>query len=185
MIMLFCSIKYYDRDKYMIRFIISVLLGLIMGVVSKAGDVAVQGTFYGDLLWNMGLVTTGFLIWCLVGYFNAITCKNLKSALINNTLFFLSMLLSYYLYSYFVVGYLNRRIVVFWLMMIIPVLIATKLIRKYQRNKKFKALTITAVGILFLTDVIIIQGFELISLIIELILMTGIMIMIVKCNAEK
>lgn len=169
----------------MIRVIFSVLLGLIMGVISKAGDVAIQGTFYGALLWNIGLVTTGFLIWCLVGYFNAVSCRTLKSAMINNTAFFLSMFLAYYLYSYFIVNYFNRKIVIFWILMIIPVLIATKLIRKYKGNKKFKVLTITAVGILFLADVFFIQGFELISLIIEIIILTGIMIMIVKYNKES
>jgi len=168
-----------------LRVIFSILLGLITGVASKAGDVAIQGTFYGDFLWNIGLVTTGFLIWCLVGYFNAISCKSLKSAMINNTSFFLSMFLAYYLYSYFIVSYFNRRIVVFWILMIIPVLIATKLIRKYKGNKKFMALTITAVVILFLTDVIFIQGFELISLIIETILLICVMGMIVKYNKES
>ena len=167
----------------MARIIVSLLLGLISGVISKAGDVAATVTFGGDVLWNIGLITSGFLIWCLIGYYNAASGQSLKQAVVSNAVFFASLFVSYYLYSYFIAEYFNIRIVLFWLLMLIPVMVLTYLLRKYRGNRIFTALSLAAACGLFILDVFFIQGIEWIPLLFEILLLTCIIVLIIKYNS--
>lgn len=162
--------------------VVCIIFGLIMGILSKLTDVVVQGTLWGNICWNFGLVTSAFLIWCVIGYAIAVSSKSLIAALINNFSFYLSMLISYYIYSHFVVHYLEWKIVLFWVAMLVAVLVTTVFIKLFKRFKPFRILCNCFLCLIFAFDTFVMQGLESISLIMEAILL---IIALVLVNKKK
>lgn len=158
--------------------VLCILLGVLLGIISKSTDVAIQGTLGGNILWGLGLVTTSFLIWCNIGYAIATVSKSCKKALVNNFSCFASMLCSYYVYSYFVVHYLKWRVIIFWVVMLVAVLAATLLIWKFGNQKPFRILCNVFVILVFAFDTFVMQGLEIIPLIMEAILLAAILVLI-------
>lgn len=164
--------------KTVLLMILSVVCGALMGIASKAADVAVQGSFSGDFFFAFGSVTTGFLIWCTIGYFIALFTKELRCAVAYNMGFFLSMLAGYYIYSTYVVKYLNMRVVLFWTFMTAAVFAATIMIKRFRNNRIFHMVTICGIIIIAAVDIIIIQGGNLPALAMECILLIMIFLMV-------
>lgn len=154
------------------------LSGALLGIISKSTDVAIQGTFGGNVLWGLGLVTTSFLIWCNIGYVVAIVSKSCKKAMINNFSCFASMLFSHYIYSCFIVHYLKWRVIIFWFVMLLAVLAATLLIWKFGDQKQFRILCNVFVIFVFAFDTFVMQGLEVIPLLMEAILLAIILVLI-------
>ena len=99
-------------------------LGIIFGVLAKAGDVAIQGSFFGNILSSFGMVSSRLFIWAVICTAIAILSPNKIWSAVNVFLFLVTMLLAYYLYSHFIVEYLVWRVVKFWLIMLIPSMIS-------------------------------------------------------------
>ncbi len=167
-----------------IKAVLLVLLGGIMGAASKAADVISTGSLFKALFWSFGLLTSGFLIWCVIGYFIASRASSLKNALTYNSCFFLAMLTAYYLYSYFVVKYTNIKVIFFWIIMTAAVLLATFLIRRLRTSKFFKRLSILVSTAFAALDVVFIQGFDLAAMIMEVFLLV-VMLLLIKMNSLK
>ncbi len=158
-----------------------VIVGILLGMLSKGCDVISQGNIVGDLFFGFGLVSSSFTIWIFSCLLISSKSQNKKYAALNVVIFLMSMLCSYYIYSKFVVGYLSLRVVFFWLLMIVPAGIAGYLVYDIKsKTKKFKfsimGLTVflSAIGIVF------IEGLALYPLIMEMILIALIGIVIFK-----
>ena len=97
-----------------IESILAVILGLVIGIFSKWGDV-----MPGDnVISYFGLISTGLVIWLAIGTLLILKSKNRKEFSIIYSLFMISMLISYYLFSATVVKYLYTRIIIFWIVKI-------------------------------------------------------------------
>lgn len=167
-----------------VKAVLSVLLGGIMGAASKAADVIATGSLFKALFWSFGLLTSGFLIWCVIGYFIASCASSLKNALTYNSCFFLAMLTAYYLYSYFVVKYTNISVIIFWFIMTAAALLATFFIRRFRQSKFFKRLSIIVSFAFAALDVVFIQGFDLAAMIMEVFLIAA-MLLLIKSNSLR
>jgi len=147
-----------------------IILGFVFGILSKAGDVAVQGYFLGDTLYAFGLVTSGIFIWVVVCTAISILSKNKFWAAVNIFFFLASMLLAYYLYSYFVVDYLVLRVVKFWIIMLIPALVLGIIIRSVKTNKILRYAAIFTGTLIMIVEMFVFQGGFFAAIIIDIIL---------------
>lgn len=161
--------------------IIVVIIGIALGVLSKLGDVSTQGTLIGNIGFSFGLVSSGFTIWIFMCLLISNKSSDRKNAIINVILFLLSMLISYYIYSKFIVDYLSLRIVKFWLLMLIPSAIASYLVFDIKnKNNIFKAFALIVSVVLSVYGIIFIEGIDFYSLIFEIVLLICIFIIIFK-----
>ncbi len=98
-----------------IKSILAVVFGIVIGIFSKWGDV-IPGD---NLIKYFGWISTGVIIWLVIGSFLIIKTKNRKEFSIVYSLFMISMLTSYYVFSLLIVKYLVKRIVIFWIIIFI------------------------------------------------------------------
>ncbi len=94
--------------KYELFFTTSILvLGLGLGFISKMLD---SNLILGDIF-------TGFGPWIFIATLIAAYSRYPISAMINTMIFFLGMLLTYYAYSYFILGFFPQSYMMIWLIM--------------------------------------------------------------------
>jgi len=109
------SDQYYKKSKVIISFVMIVLFGFILGVISKYSDtISSNGGGYGTILHCISEVTTQMEIWIFLASIIAMYSCKPKFAMMNSLGFFLSMLLGYYLYSIFICGFYSIRVILFW-----------------------------------------------------------------------
>ena len=137
-----------------IKSVLAVVFGIVIGVFSKWGDV-IPGD---NLIKYFGWISTGVIIWLVIGSFLIIKIKNRKEFSIVYSLFMISMLISYYVFSLLVVKYLVQKIVIFWIIMVIGSLILGNIIY----------------------DAIEINGINLIAIIPEVLMVVYLLIIISK-----
>jgi hypothetical protein len=149
---------------------IFVVSGIALGVLAKAGDVAIQGNFFGNTLWAFGRVSSGFFIWVVICTWIAVLSKSKILASINVFLFLTAMIFAYYLYSHFIVDYLVWHIVKFWVAMLMPSMILGFIVWHIKTIHILKYIMIVLGTIIMLFDMLILQGAIPIAMIIDVIL---------------
>lgn len=159
-----------------IKSVLAVVFGIVIGVFSKWGDV-IPGD---NLIKYFGWISTGVIIWLVIGSFLIIKIKNRKEFSIVYSLFMISMLISYYVFSFLVVKYLVQKIVIFWIIMFIGSLILGNIIYDKKNTNLFRILFILASIIFLIYDAIEINGINLIAIIPEVLMVVYLLIIISK-----
>ncbi len=162
-----------------------ILAGLILGVLAKIGDVIPQGNIFFNFISGFGRASSGFTLWIFVCLLISNKSENRKFAVVNVTTFLLAMLIAYYSYSKFVVGYLSLGIVKFWILMIIPSAIAGYVVHGVKERKVLKILVAVATFCLGVFGIVFIEGLETYSLIIECVLFLLIGILLFKRGKKE
>lgn len=145
--------------------IIYIICGIILGIISKYGDVSNI-----KILYNIGLITSGLQLYLTIYSLIIISSKSKKESVINIIIFMLPMLLSYYLFSYLYVNYLYKKIIYFWLIILIITLIITNIIYHKKEHKIFQFLYLITSIILITIDAIYINGIQIDIVITEIII---------------
>lgn len=159
-----------------IKSVLAVVFGIVIGVFSKWGDV-IPGD---NLIKYFGWISTGVIIWLVIGSFLIIKIKNRKEFSIVYSLFMISMLISYYVFSLLVVKYLVQKIVIFWIIMFIGLLILGNIIYDKKNTNLFRILFILTSIIFLIYDAIEINGINLIAIIPEVLMVVYLLIIISK-----
>ena len=159
-----------------IKSILAVVFGIVIGIFSKWGDV-IPGD---NLIKYFGWISSGVIIWLVIGSFLIIKTKNRKEFSIVYSLFMISMLISYYVFSLLVVKYLVKRIVIFWIIIFIGSFILGNIIYGKKNTNLFRILFILASIIFLIYDAIEINGINLIAIIPELLMVVYVLIIISK-----
>ncbi len=162
-----------------------VLVGALMGVLSKLGDVIVTGNFFTNLISGFGRVSSGFTLWICACLLISNCSSSRKSAALNVLLFLLSMLTAYYLYSKYIVDYLSLRVTLFWILMLIPAMVAGYIVHGIREKKVLKILVAVATAVLGGISVIFIDGSEPYSLAIECVLFVIIGVVLFRKSRMK
>ncbi len=159
-----------------IKSLLAVVFGIVIGIFSKWGDV-IPGD---NLIKYFGWISTGVIIWLVIGSFLIIKTKNRKEFSIVYSLFMISMLISYYVFSLLIVKYLVKRIVIFWIIIFIGSFILGNIIYGKKNTNLFRILFILASIIFLIYDAIEINGINLIAIIPELLMVVYVLIIISK-----
>ena len=159
-----------------IKSLLAVVFGIVIGIFSKWGDV-IPGD---NLIKYFGWISTGVIIWLVIGSFLIIKTKNRKEFSIVYLLFMISMLISYYIFSLLIVKYLVKRIVIFWIIIFIGSFILGNIIYGKKNTNLFRILFILASIIFLIYDAIEINGINLIAIIPELLMVVYALIIISK-----
>ncbi len=159
-----------------IKSLLAVVFGIVIGIFSKWGDV-IPGD---NLIKYFGWISTGVIIWLVIGSFLIIKTKNRKEFSIVYLLFMISMLISYYIFSLLIVKYLVKRIVIFWIIIFIGSFILGNIIYGKKNTNLFRILFILASIIFLIYDAIEINGINLIAIIPELLMVVYVLIIISK-----
>lgn len=154
------------KAKNIIMFIAVIIVGGVLGVISKYGDVAIMGTLSRNIMSALGNLTSALFIWIAACMIIAVYSEKRMNAAINVLAFLLSMLVTYYLYSKLVVGYLAIKVVAFWGVMLIPSAILAYFIWGMRENKKLRKIVLIISAIEMVFDIFILQGADLIALLI-------------------
>lgn len=150
--------------------------GAILGVISKQGDVAIQGTIKGNLLHAFGLVTSGLFIWIVACIIISTQSGSAAFAAINVFSFLASMILSYYLYSYYVVGYLIAGVVKFWAVALVPSAALGAVVFRTRTNKFIKCAVLITASLIMLIEMFYSQGALPAAILINVILYAALLI---------
>ena len=159
-----------------VKSILAVAIGIVIGIFSKWGDV-ISGN---NVISYFGLISTGLVIWLVIGSLLILKAKNRKEFSIIYSLFMISMLISYYLFSATVVKYLYTRIIIFWIVIFIGTLILGNIIFSKRHTKLFRLLFVLSSIIFLIYDAIKINGIQLQAVIPELLLSILVLIIINK-----
>ena len=159
-----------------IKSVLAVVFGIVIGIFSKWGDI-IPGD---NLIKYFGWISTGVIIWLAIGSFLIIKAKNRKEFSIVYSLFMISMLISYYVFSLLVVKYLVQKIIIFWIIMFIGSLILGNIIYDKKNTNMFRILFILASIIFLIYDAIEINGINLIAIIPEVLMVVYVLIIISK-----
>ena len=92
-----------------IKSFLALISGIVIGILSKWGDVVPVG----NIINYFGLISSGIVLWLVIGTILIIKSKTRKEFNIIYLSFMISMLLSYYLFSALVVKYLVPKIIFF------------------------------------------------------------------------
>lgn len=149
-----------------IKSFLALISGIVIGILSKWGDVVPVG----NIISYFGLISSGIVLWLVIGTILIIKSKNKKEFNIIYSLFMISMLLSYYLFSALVVKYLVPKIIFFWTIMFIISLILGNIIYNKKSTNLFRILFLIASIIFLIFDTIEINGIDLKIIILELLL---------------
>ncbi len=161
-----------------------ILAGLILGVLAKIGDVIPQGNIIFNFISGFGRASSGFTLWIFACLLISNKSENRKFAAVNVITFLLAMLIAYYSYSKFVVGYLSLGIVKFWILMIIPSAVAGYIVHGIKNKKVLKIVVAVAAVCLGAFGIVFIEGLETYSLIIEGVLFLLIGIILFKSDKK-
>ena len=163
-----------------------ILLGIAFGVLAKAGDVSGHGDIIREIFSSFGTVSTGVFIWAVVCTIIAVLSPNKVLAAVNVFLFLSAAIISYYLYSYFVVHYFVWRIAKFWLIMLVPSMILGFIVWHVKVSRVLKYLTIIFGTLIMIYDIFFLQGgITPISLIMNMILYVIFLVFLISASSKK
>ena len=163
-----------------IKSVLAVVFGIVVGIFSKWGDIIPCD----NLIKYFGWISTGVIIWLVIGSFLIIKTQYRKEFSIVYSLFMISMLISYYVFSLLVVKYLVQKIIIFWIIMFIGSLILGNIIYDKKNTNMFRILFILASIIFLIYDAIEINGINLIAIIPEVLMVVYILIITSKSIKE-
>ena len=93
--------------KQIIKIIFLIIIGAVIGVLSKWGDVIAGMNF----LHYFGLISSGIVLWLVIGILLLVKSETRKEFNILYFSFMTSMLISYYLFSALIVKYIYIKII--------------------------------------------------------------------------
>ena len=152
--------------KQIIKIIFLIIIGAVIGVLSKWGDVIAGMNF----LHYFGLISSGIVLWLVIGILLLVKSETRKEFNILYFSFMTSMLISYYLFSALIVKYIYIKIIIFWIIMLMCSIILGNIIFNKRHTKLIRNLYIIASVILIIYDAIIINGIQMEIVIIEMML---------------
>ena len=152
--------------KQIIKIIFLIIIGAVIGVLSKWGDVIAGMNF----LHYFGLISSGIVLWLVIGILLLVKSETRKEFNILYFSFMTSMLISYYLFSALIVKYIYIKIIIFWIIMLMCSIILGNNIFNKRHTKLIRNLYIIASMILIIYDAIIINGIQMEIVIIEMML---------------
>jgi len=173
-----------NKREYMLLPIL-IVLGIGVGFLAKAGDVAPQGNLVGNTLWSFGVVSTGFFIWVVICTVIAILSHDKIWSAVNIFLFLAAMIFAYYLYSHFIVGYLVWRVVKFWLVMLIPSMILGFIVWHIKTIRILKYIVIALGTVIMIFDMLVLQGAIPIAMLIDIILYVIFLVLVLSERFRK
>lgn len=148
-------------------FLLAALFGGLLGFFAKLGDVAATGHPAGSLLYAFGLVSSGVLLWMTVCTALSLSARCGLHASLLVLAFLIPMLICYYLFSRFGVGYYNGSVVRFWVWMLIPSAIAAWVLRANRRKTWLRAAAYAAAFLTFAYDLLFHMGGSLLACTME------------------
>ncbi len=143
--------------KQIIKIIFLIIIGAVIGVLSKWGDVIAGMNF----LHYFGLISSGIVLWLVIGILLLVKSETRKEFNILYFSFMTSMLISYYLFSALIVKYIYIKIIIFWIIMLMCSIILGNIIFNKRHTKLIRNLYIIASMILIIYDAIIINGIQM------------------------
>lgn len=152
--------------KQIIKIIFLIIIGAVIGVLSKWGDVIAGMNF----LHYFGLISSGIVLWLVIGILLLVKSETRKEFNILYFSFMTSMLISYYLFSALIVKYIYIKIIIFWIIMLMCSIILGNIIFNKRHTKLIRNLYIIASMILIIYDAIIINAIQMEIVIIEMML---------------
>lgn len=152
--------------KTFFKAILAMLFGIVIGIFSKWGDV-IPGD---NIIKYFGWISSGIIIWLVIGSILIIKAQDRKEFCILYSLFMISMLAAYYVFSKTVVNYLNSRIIMFWVAVFVGSLIIGTIIFGKRHTKLFRYLFILAATFFVVFDAIKINGIAIEAVIPEVLL---------------
>lgn len=158
------------------RAVLAVVLGVIIGIFSKWGDV-IPGD---NVIRFFGLISSGVVLWLAIGSFILVKTETRWEFSIIYSLFMVSMFVSYYLFSAIIVQYLYTRIILFWAVVFLGTLLLGNAVFRFRKTKLFMILFLIA-AILFLAyDAVAVNGIQLQAIVPEAMLCALVLIIINK-----
>ena len=151
--------------KQIIKIIFLIIIGAVIGVLSKWGEIAGM-----NFLHYFGLISSGIVLWLVIGILLLVKSETRKEFNILYFSFMTSMLISYYLFSALIVKYIYIKIIIFWIIMLMCSIILGNIIFNKRHTKLIRNLYIIASMILIIYDAIIINGIQMEIVIIEMML---------------
>jgi len=142
--------------------------GAAFGILAKYGDIAYASSIFS----YFGLLTSGFAIWLVIGTAIIYISSSRKQLSVLLSSFMLPMLLTYYLFSVFVVKYFNIKIALFWCAAFAGSLIIGNIIFPKRHTRLFVALFIIASAAFVTADAIMINGVNILLILCESALCT-------------
>ena len=152
--------------KQIIKIIFLIIIGAVIGVLSKWGDVIAGMNF----LHYFGLISSGIVLLLVIGILLFVKSETRNEFNILYFSFMTSMLISYYLFSALIVKYIYIKIIIFWIIMLMCSIILGNIIFNKRHTKLIRNLYIIASMILIIYDAIIINGIQMEIVIIEMML---------------
>ena len=117
--------------KEKLKILVMIIFGIIIGIFSKYSDTS--GKTFSHYF---GILSSGIFLWFFTAALILYLAKNRKSFNLYYLSFMGSMLVSYYLYSKYVIGYYYSKIVCFWMIMLfITAIIGNIIINKESKKK--------------------------------------------------
>lgn len=126
--------------KQIIKIIFLIIIGAVIGVLSKWGDVIAGMNF----LHYFGLISSGIVLWLVIGILLLVKSETRKEFNILYFSFMTSMLISYYLFSALIVKYIYIKIIIFWIIMLMCSIILGNIIFNKRHTKLIRNLYIIA-----------------------------------------
>lgn len=143
------------------------ILGIILGILSKYGDVA----YSNSIFYYFGLVSSGLMLWLFIYVFIIIRSKCKRNCLINIFILMLSMFISYYLFSYFYVHYIYKRIILFWIGILLISIFGVSFVYNIRYSKLFRFGYVILSIICIIIDALYVNGVSIFIVLIELVIM--------------
>ncbi len=151
------------KDK--LKILIMIVLGIILGIFSKYSDTS--GKTFSHYF---GIISSGIVFWYCIATLILYLSKTRKKFNLHYISFMSSMLLSYYLYSKYIIDYYNSKIIWFWIIMLLITTIIGNLFYNIRKTNIFKKLFITGSIVLIIYDGITLNSFKNGTFIIDIIL---------------
>lgn len=146
--------------------LIFMLLGVLLGIASKYGDLAYANSFFS---W-FGLLSSGLLFWLVLYTVILYLSESRTQAMQLITSLMLPMLLSYYVYSYWFADYLSMKVVRFWMVMCAASLLLACCVFGLRYRKGFRILFVIASLLAIGYDAIAVNGVDFAVMIPEILL---------------
>lgn len=160
--------------KKVIKYVLALTFGIIVGILSKYCDIASGNLSY------FGLISSGVLIWLVLGTYILIKSNNRNDFNFFYLLFMLGMMVSYYLYSFFIVEYINRKVILFWVLILLISLVIGNIFYNKRFTKLFRFIYVIASIICIMFDAIVVNGVQLFCVVPEIIVATILFVFICK-----
>lgn len=163
-----------------IKSVLALIAGVIIGILAKWGDVIPGMNF----IYYFGLITSGVLIWLIIGTLLILKSKNRIEFNVLYSAFMIPMLISYYLFSALIVKYIYTKIIIFWLIIFICSVVLGNIIFNKKYTNIFRIIYILAAIVFIVFDAIKINGIQL-QVVIPEILLSIIVLVLINKNISK